>query len=95
MPGGDSDSTKPRQAHKWETVRGRYILYRHRPERYRVTEKSAFGRRLMLNELTAEERDDLLAMHIDVLVIREFEEYVEERLDFEWLVKNKHNTCKP
>lgn len=49
----------------------------------------------MLNELTAEERDDLLAMHIDVLVIREFEEYVEERLDFEWLVKNKHNTCKP
>lgn len=60
-----------------------------------MTETSAFGRRLMLNELTAEERDDLLAMHIDVLVIREFEEYLEEKLDFDWLVKNKHNTCKP
>lgn len=49
----------------------------------------------MLNELTAEERDDLLAMHIDVLILREFEEYMEERLDFDWLVENKHNTCKP
>lgn len=60
-----------------------------------MTETSAFGRRLMLNELTAEERDDLLAMHIDVLILREFEEYSEEKLDFDWLVRNKHNTCKP
>jgi len=95
MPGGDSDSAKPRQAHEWETVRGRYILYRHRPERYRVTETSAFGRRLMLNELTAEERDDLAAMHIDAFVIQEFEELAEESLDFDWLVGHDLNTCKP
>jgi hypothetical protein len=49
----------------------------------------------MLNELTAEERDDLAAMHIDAFVIQEFEELAEESLDFDWLVGHDLNTCKP